>query len=90
MSPLRRTCLEGEYVPTDTDGKQEKEDTKPKRIDNKEDAIEQSDPHHGDGYHFGTKRDSFVLAKATDIGAQCGMSHEPAVKPVRPMKITGG
>ena len=56
-------------MPTDADGKQEKKDTEPKRIDNKEDAIEQSDPHHGDGYHLGTEGDSFVLAEATDIGA---------------------
>ena len=69
MSPLRRACLEGEYVPTDADGKQEKEDTEPKRIDNKEDAIEQSDPYHGDWHDLDTERNGLVFTEAMDIGA---------------------
>ena len=48
MSPLRRTGLEGEYVPTDADGKQKEEDAQPERVNHKEDAIEQSGPYHGD------------------------------------------
>ena len=42
------TGIIGKDMPTDADGKQEEEDAWPKRIDYKEDAIEQSDPYHSD------------------------------------------
>lgn len=82
MSPLRSACLEGKDVPADTDGKQEKENTEPKRIDYKEDAIEQSGPYHGDRNDLGTEGNGFVFAETADVGTQCGMRHEPTVEAV--------
>lgn len=56
-------------MPADADGKQEEEDAEPKRIDNKKDAIEQGEPHHGDRNNFGTEGDGFVFAETADVGS---------------------
>ena len=56
-------------MPTDADGKQKEENAQPKRINHKEDAIEQSNPYHGDRNNLDTEGDSLVFTKTMNIGA---------------------